>query len=105
MKASYQPGNSRMPLLAGKASRVAIAFQVLFTILSCLTSAQQAGRDSYFNVDNITDTGSCNHCHALDPLQNQFGTGGLMSFEGGHRGSLPGTPPAQRIQQGGHVRQ
>jgi len=48
-----------------------------------LTSAQQAGRDIYFNVNNITGIGSCNHCHALDPLQNQFGTGGLMSFEGG----------------------
>jgi YVTN family beta-propeller protein len=48
-----------------------------------LTSAQQAGRDIYFNVDNITGIGSCNHCHALDPLQKQFGTGGLMSFEGG----------------------
>lgn len=48
-----------------------------------LTNAQQAGRDIYFNVDNITGIGSCNHCHALDPLQKQFGTGGLMSFEGG----------------------
>ena len=48
-----------------------------------LTSAQQAGRDIYFNVNDITGIGSCNHCHALDPLRKQFGTGGLMSFEGG----------------------
>lgn len=47
-----------------------------------LTAAQARGRDIYFNVDNITGTGSCNHCHTLDPEQRQFGTAGLMSFEG-----------------------
>lgn len=48
-----------------------------------LTAQQQAGKDIYFNVDNITGIGSCNHCHALDPDARKFGTGGLMSFEGG----------------------
>ena len=47
-----------------------------------LTAAQSRGEQTYFNVDDITGTGSCNHCHSLDPLQKQFGTGGLMSFEG-----------------------
>lgn len=48
-----------------------------------LSAQQQAGRDIYFDVDNITGIGSCNHCHALAPTRLQFGTGGLMSFEGG----------------------
>lgn len=48
-----------------------------------LTPQQQAGRDIYFNVGNITGIGSCNHCHELDPLQKKFGSGGKMSFEGG----------------------
>ncbi|TDG15736.1 hypothetical protein E2F43_05790 [Seongchinamella unica] len=47
-----------------------------------LTTGQARGRDIYFNVDNITGTGSCNHCHSLDPEQRHFGTAGLMSFEG-----------------------
>ncbi len=47
-----------------------------------LSASQKAGRDLYFNVDSITGIGSCNHCHALDPDKNQFGTNGLMTFEG-----------------------
>ena len=47
-----------------------------------LTPPQANGRNIYFDVDNITGIGSCNHCHTLDPPRNQFGTGGLMSFEG-----------------------
>ncbi|TGD72777.1 hypothetical protein E4634_14775 [Mangrovimicrobium sediminis] len=47
-----------------------------------LTAAQAHGREIYFEVGNITGIGSCNHCHSLDPQQKQFGTGGLMSFEG-----------------------
>jgi DNA-binding beta-propeller fold protein YncE len=47
-----------------------------------LTPAQARGRDIYFEVDDITGTGSCNHCHTLDPAQKHFGTSGLMSFEG-----------------------
>jgi hypothetical protein len=48
-----------------------------------LTPQQQAGRDIYFDVDNITGIGSCNHCHELAPADNKFGSGGKMSFEGG----------------------
>lgn len=47
-----------------------------------LSVAQKAGRDLYFNIEDITGIGSCNHCHALDPDKKQFGTNGLMSFEG-----------------------
>ncbi|MEM8941607.1 MAG: hypothetical protein AAGC91_05580 [Pseudomonadota bacterium] len=47
-----------------------------------LTQAQARGRDTYFNVEDITGIGSCNHCHTLDPLENHFGTSGLMTFEG-----------------------
>ena len=47
-----------------------------------LTAAEQAGRNTYFNVNNITGLGSCNHCHTLDPAAGKFGSGGLMSFEG-----------------------
>jgi hypothetical protein len=48
-----------------------------------LTPQQQAGRDIYFNFNNITGLGSCNRCHELDPAAKKFGTGGKMSFEGG----------------------
>ena len=47
-----------------------------------LTAVEQAGSNVYFNVNNITGLGSCNHCHSLNPTAGQFGTGGLMSFEG-----------------------
>ena len=47
-----------------------------------LSAAEQAGRDIYFNVNNITGLGSCNHCHTLNAQAGQFGTGGLMTFEG-----------------------
>ncbi len=47
-----------------------------------LTAAEQAGRDTYFNVNNITGLGGCNHCHSLNATAGQFGSGGLMSFEG-----------------------
>ena len=47
-----------------------------------LTMRQRAGQQIYFNIDNITGIGSCNHCHALDPNKKQFGTNGLMTFEG-----------------------
>ena len=47
-----------------------------------LSAAQANGEDIYFTVDDITGIGSCNHCHTLNPDQKQFGTGGLMTFEG-----------------------
>ena len=47
-----------------------------------LSATEQSGRDIYINVNNITGLGSCNHCHRLNAAAGQFGTGGLMSFEG-----------------------
>ena len=49
---------------------------------NALNASEQAGRDIYFNVNNITGLGSCNHCHSLNAANGQFGTAGLMSFEG-----------------------
>ena len=48
-----------------------------------LNPTEQAGRDIYNNVSNITLLGSCNTCHALNPAAGRFGTAGLMAFEGG----------------------
>ena len=45
-------------------------------------SAEQAGRNIFFNNNGITLLGSCNHCHTLDANAGRFGTGGLMTFEG-----------------------
>ena len=47
-----------------------------------LSASEQAGSNIYFTVNNITGLGSCNHCHSLNPAAGQFGTAGLMSFEG-----------------------
>lgn len=47
-----------------------------------LTARQANGREIYFSVDNITGLGSCNHCHTLAPELGNFGTAGLMTFEG-----------------------
>ncbi len=44
-----------------------------------LTASQNAGRDFYFN--QISDSGTCNTCHVLDPPNGFFGTSGLTSFE------------------------
>lgn len=47
-----------------------------------LTPEESAGRDIYMNFP-ITLLGSCDNCHRLRPNTGQFGTSGLMSFEGG----------------------
>ena len=47
-----------------------------------LSATEQTGRDIYFNTPT-TLLGSCNNCHRLDPANKQFGTSGLMTFEGG----------------------
>jgi len=46
-----------------------------------LTPAQASGLDIYNNVQ-ATGLGSCNRCHVLSVAKSQFGTAGLMSFEG-----------------------
>ena len=47
-----------------------------------LTTEEAAGRDLYMNFP-ITLLGSCDNCHRLRPNNGQFGTNGLMTFEGG----------------------
>ena len=47
-----------------------------------LTTEQAAGQDVYMNFP-ITLLGSCDNCHRLRPTTGQFGTNGLMTFEGG----------------------
>jgi len=47
-----------------------------------LTADEAAGRDIYMNFP-ITLLGSCDNCHRLRPTAGQFGTNGLMTFEGG----------------------
>ena len=50
---------------------------------NALSDTETAGRDIYLNVNTITLLGGCNFCHLLNPAAKQFGTAGLMSFEGG----------------------
>jgi mono/diheme cytochrome c family protein len=47
-----------------------------------LDANQAAGKKIYNEVNSITDLGSCNNCHTLDPAAGKFGTAGLLSFEG-----------------------
>ena len=47
-----------------------------------LTEQESAGRNFYMNFPS-TLLGSCDNCHRLRPLEGQFGTNGLMTFEGG----------------------
>jgi len=49
---------------------------------NALTPEESAGRDLYMNFP-ITLLGSCDNCHRLRPSNGQFGTNGLMTFEGG----------------------
>ena len=47
-----------------------------------LTDQEAAGRSFYLNFPS-TLLGSCDNCHRLRPTDGQFGTNGLMTFEGG----------------------
>lgn len=49
-----------------------------------LTADQAAGRDVYLRRPTIVGgLATCNDCHRLNDANRQFGTSGLMSFEGG----------------------
>jgi YVTN family beta-propeller protein len=49
-----------------------------------LTPNQAAGRDIYLRRPTIVGgIATCNDCHRLNDANRQFGTSGLMSFEGG----------------------
>ncbi len=64
-----------------------------------LTESEQAGRDIYFNNNLITLLGSCNSCHTLNPAARQFGTAGLMSFEGGRISENFKVPQLRNVYQ------
>ena len=49
---------------------------------NALNDQEAAGRNIYMNFP-ITLLGSCDNCHRLRPAEGQFGTNGLMTFEGG----------------------
>jgi DNA-binding beta-propeller fold protein YncE len=95
--AAFKEFNPAFVGLVGRASELPTADMQAFTdfamaltlppnpirrLDNTLTAEQTNGRDIYFNVSDVTGIGSCNDCHTLDPLQNHFGTSGLMSFEG-----------------------
>ena len=96
-EASFKEFNPAFVALVGRQSPLSDADMQAFTdfamalkmppnpvraLDNSLNASEQAGRDIYFNVNNITGLGSCNHCHTLNAQAGQFGTGGLMSFEG-----------------------
>ena len=64
-----------------------------------LNESEQAGRDIYFNNNLITLLGSCNSCHSLNPTARQFGTAGLMSFEGGRISENFKVPQLRNVYQ------
>ena len=96
-EASFKEFNPAFVALVGKQSELSAADMQSFTDFAMaltpppnpvraldgsLNASQKAGRDIYFNVSSITGLGACNDCHRLNPAGKQFGTSGLMSFEG-----------------------
>ncbi|NBU25433.1 MAG: hypothetical protein EBS39_07410, partial [Gammaproteobacteria bacterium] len=64
------------------AMRLAMPPNPVRALDNSLTPDEAQGRDIYLNTPT-TLLGSCDNCHRLRPEQGQFGTAGLMSFEGG----------------------
>ena len=64
------------------AMRLAMPPNPVRALDNSLTPDEAQGRDIYLNTPT-TLLGSCDNCHRLRPEQGQFGTSGLMSFEGG----------------------
>ncbi|MEN9788899.1 MAG: hypothetical protein RLZZ473_963, partial [Pseudomonadota bacterium] len=64
------------------AMRLAMPPNPIRALDGSLTTDEAAGRNIYLNVPT-TLLGSCDNCHRLRPAEGKFGTGGLMSFEGG----------------------
>jgi DNA-binding beta-propeller fold protein YncE len=96
-EASFKEFNGAFVALNGRATPLAAADMQAFTdfamqlamppnpvraLDNSLTADEAAGRDLYLNTPT-TLLGSCDNCHRLRPAQGQFGTSGLMSFEGG----------------------
>ena len=64
------------------AMRLAMPPNPVRALDNSLTPDETQGRDIYLNTPT-TLLGSCDNCHRLRPEQGQFGTSGLMTFEGG----------------------
>jgi DNA-binding beta-propeller fold protein YncE len=75
-------GESQMQSFTDFAMALSMPPNPVRALNNALNEAEQAGRDIYFNNNTITLLGSCNNCHALNPAARQFGTAGLMAFEG-----------------------
>jgi hypothetical protein len=76
-------GESQMQSFTDFAMAITMPPNPVRALNNSLNATEQAGRDIYFNTNTITLLGSCNSCHTLNPGARQFGTAGLMSFEGG----------------------
>jgi len=96
-EAAFKEFNSAFVALMGRETPLSTAQMQAFTdfvmqlsnppnpvraLDNSLTADENAGRDIYMNFP-ITLLGSCDNCHRLRPTSGQFGTGGLMTFEGG----------------------
>ena len=96
-EAAFKEFNSAFVALNGRATPLAAADMQAFTdfamqlamppnpvraLDNSLTTDEATGRDLYLGTPT-TLLGSCDNCHRLRPQQGQFGTSGLMSFEGG----------------------
>jgi DNA-binding beta-propeller fold protein YncE len=72
----------QMQSLTDFAMKLALPPNPVRKLDNTLSASEEAGRKIYFDSPS-TLLGACNNCHRLDPLKNQFGTAGLMTFEGG----------------------
>jgi DNA-binding beta-propeller fold protein YncE len=75
-------GAAQMQAFTDFAMQLAMPPNPVRALDNSLTAAESAGRDIYMNFP-ITLLGSCDNCHRLRPAAGQFGTNGLMTFEGG----------------------
>ena len=73
---------TQMQAFTDFAMRLAMPPNPIRALDGSLTTDEAAGRNIYLNVPT-TLLGSCDNCHRLRPAEGKFGTGGLMSFEGG----------------------
>ncbi|MBU6378321.1 MAG: hypothetical protein KJS95_07280 [Gammaproteobacteria bacterium] len=75
-------GAAQMQAFTDFAMQLAMPPNPVRALDNSLTADEAAGRDIYMNFP-ITLLGSCDNCHRLRPTAGQFGTNGLMTFEGG----------------------
>jgi DNA-binding beta-propeller fold protein YncE len=95
--AAFKEFNAAFVALLGREAPIGVAQMQSFTdfamqlamppnpvraLDNSLTDDEAAGRNIYLNFP-ITLLGSCDNCHRLRPAEGQFGTNGLMTFEGG----------------------